>query len=99
MPARLDHSRVFVSPRQGTAQGQRVRAFNTQWRTAARKAGYAGVLLHDFAAPGFGQMMGSGTPDSICMKIRGHSTDAVFWICAKRQHGGHNLGTISERRW
>jgi hypothetical protein len=51
--------------------------FNKAWRSACRKAGYTGTLLH-LRRSGVRAMVRSGTPESVAMKISGHATAAVF---------------------
>lgn len=43
---------VFVHTDKGPLQGQRQREFNKAWRSATRRAGYAGILLHDVRRSG-----------------------------------------------
>jgi integrase len=69
---------VFVHTGKGPLQGQRVREFNKAWRPACDEAGYTGVLLHDLRRSGVRAMVRSGTPESVCMKISGHSTGRGF---------------------
>ena len=69
---------VFVHTEKGPLQGQRQREFNKAWRSACRKAGYTGTLLHDLRRSGVRAMVRSGTPESVAMRISGHATVAVF---------------------
>jgi integrase len=69
---------VFVDTDKGPLQGQRQREFNKAWRSACRRAEYTGTLLHDLRRSGVRAMVRSGTPESVCMKISGHTTAAIF---------------------
>lgn len=69
---------VFVHLGKGPLQGRPVREFNKQWRSACRKAGYTGTLLHDLRRSGVRGMVRAGVPESVAMKISGHETAAIF---------------------
>ncbi|HET7379701.1 MAG TPA: hypothetical protein VFJ24_06645 [Gaiellales bacterium] len=95
-------SDVFVQTEKGPLQGERQRASNKAWRSATRKAGYTGTLLHDLRRSGVRAMVRSGTPESVAMRISGHATAAVFKryditsdqdlreAAARRAQFGHN---------
>jgi integrase len=69
---------VFVHTDKGPLQGKQQGEFRKAWRTATRRAGYPGVLLHDLRRSGIRAMVRSGTPESVCMKISGHTTAQIF---------------------
>jgi integrase len=69
---------VFVHTGKGRLRGQRIHEFNKQWRSACRKAGYAGTLLHDLRRSGVRAMVRAGMPESVAMRISGHTTVAAF---------------------
>jgi len=69
---------VFVHSDGGLLQGKRRGEFRKAWSTATRRAGYAGVLLHDLRRSGVRPMVRSGTPESVRMKISGHTTAQIF---------------------
>jgi integrase len=69
---------VFVHFGKGPLQGQRVQEFNKAWRSACRRAGYTGTLLHDLRRSGVRAMVRSGVPESVAQRISGHATAAIF---------------------
>jgi integrase len=69
---------VFVHVGKGPLQGQRVQEFNKAWRSACRRAGYTGILLHDLRRSGVRAMVRSGVPESVAQRISGHATAAIF---------------------
>ena len=71
-------STMFVHTGKGPLQGQQVREFNKQWRSACNEAGYTGSLLHDLRRSGVRAMVRAGVPESVAQRISGHATAAVF---------------------
>jgi integrase len=69
---------VFVHLEKGRWQGQRIFKFDDAWRTACRKAGYPGVLIHDLRRSGVRALVRSGTLESVAMRISGHETRSIF---------------------
>jgi integrase len=69
---------VFVHTGKGPLQGQRMQEFNKAWRSATRRAGYAGILLHDLRRSGVRAMVRAGVPESVAERISGHATATVF---------------------
>jgi integrase len=69
---------VFVHTEKGPLRGQRQREFNKAWRSACRKAGYTGTLLHDLRRSGVRAMVRARVPESVAQRISGHATSAVF---------------------
>jgi len=69
---------VFIHTEKRPLQGTRQREFNKAWRSACRKAGYTGVLLHDLRRSGVRAMVRAGVPESVAQRISGHATSAVF---------------------
>ncbi len=58
--------------------GQPVLEFRKAWRSATKKAGFAGRLFHDLRRSGVRNMIRAGIAQSIAMKISGHKTVAMF---------------------
>jgi len=66
----------YVFP--GPVAGQPVQDFVKSWRTATKRSGYAGTLVHDLRRSAIKDMIKSGTPEKVCMQASGHATRHVF---------------------
>jgi len=55
-----------------------IRSYKTAWTKATERAGLPGKLVHDFRRTGVRHLRQSGVPESVCMKLSGHKTRAIF---------------------
>jgi integrase len=58
--------------------GRRITEFRKAWASACRKAGFADRIFHDLRRSGVRNMIRSGTPQNVAMKISGHETVSMF---------------------
>ncbi len=58
--------------------GKPVSDFRGTWDVITNAAGCPGLLFHDLRRSAVRNMVRSGVPEVVCMKISGHMTRAVF---------------------
>jgi integrase len=67
-------SREFVF----TNHGRRIRFFYDAWKTATKRAGCPGLLLHDCRRSAVRNFVRAGVADKVARAISGHKTRSVF---------------------
>lgn len=64
----------FVFHREGTP----IKKSRKAWLTAGEVAGLPGKLVHDFRRTAVRNLIRSGVPDTVAMRLTGHKTRSVF---------------------
>jgi integrase len=94
---------LFPHLRPGHYQGDRIRDFRKSWASACRAVGLTGMLRHDLRRTAARNLIRSGVPEVVSMRITGHRTRAVFdrynivspadlQDAARKMTDGHNSG-------
>ena len=55
-----------------------IKEYYGAWRSACKRAGVSGRLVHDFRRTAVDRLEWSGVPRAVAMKLTGHETDAVY---------------------
>jgi len=58
--------------------GRPLKSIQRAWRTACRRAGLPGRLLHDFRRTAVRNLERAGVPRAVAMKMVGHKTEAIY---------------------
>jgi integrase len=69
---------LFPHLSKGRLQGERIRDFWKSWTSACKSAGMVGMLRHDLRRTTARNLIRSGVPEVVSMRITGHRTRAVF---------------------
>lgn len=97
---------LFPHLPKGRFQGERIRDFRKSWATACKAVGLSGMLRYDLRRTAARNLIRSGVPEVVSMRITGHRTRSVFdrynivspadlQDAARKMAGGHNLGTVA----
>jgi integrase len=70
--------RMVAEGRGGPQKPQPILSLGKAWRTACRKAGCPGRILHDLRRSGVRNMIRAGIPESVAMRLVGHKTRSML---------------------
>jgi integrase len=58
--------------------GRQIKAYDGAWKTACRRAGVPGRIVHDFRRTAARNLVRAGVPERVAMDMTGHKTRSVF---------------------
>ena len=75
---RLEREQGRICPWVFHRDGKPIKSFIKTWRVACRAAGQPGKIPHDFRRTAVRNLVRSGVPERVAMKLTGHKTRSVF---------------------
>lgn len=70
--------RMVAKGRRGPKRAKPITTFGKAWKLACKDAGCPGRIVHDMRRTAVRNLVRSGVPQSVAMKMTGHKTDSVF---------------------
>jgi integrase len=59
-------------------EGQKIGDFRKAWKTACKKSGLAGIIVHDLRRCAARNLSRAGVPEAVAMEITGHKTRSMY---------------------
>ncbi len=61
-----------------TRRGNQIKSYDAAWRSACKRAGLEGKMVHDFRRTAIRNMVRAGIPKHTAMQLSGHRTASLF---------------------
>jgi len=74
----LQREKGIICPFVFHKNGKPIKSFYKAWRTACKKAGVPGRIIHDFRRTAIRNIDRAGITENIAMKLTGHKTPSVY---------------------